>query len=477
MNTIPNLSPGNVQPRHPAKPAGRIRDKAPSFLLGALIWFSIFYWTIPPDILVPPDEKQVVALVYSDGNPAARTVKLILLVAGLIIIIQRSRQTRLLLRHTNRYFLLFLALVPLSYLWSISPADTLARFVSVLTIASISVAFCLVGWHQQRLQSVVRPALSLLLLGSIALYFYNPDLAIEHGEGTLHNSWHGLTDQKNTFGQISSFGAIFWLHAALSKQVNIIVALGAFALSMTCVFLSHSSTSLLASVFACGFIVLLLWSPKYLRRYIPYIATTFAIIVVLYAVTILKLVPGLDALLTPVMHLTGKDMTFSNRSEIWRIVKDHIQLSPLKGSGYGAYWIGVVPSSPSYRMLQELYFYPFESHNGYLEITNDLGFIGLTVLLGYLITFVRQSLQVMRSDRAQGALFLGLFFHQAIENLSESTWLALNSGTTFTLMVLATMALGRCVLEQRTAARGAPGPSRPRPGGSLHAQNPRVPGR
>ena len=51
---------------------------------------------------------------------------------------------------------------------------------------------------------------------------------------------------------------------------------------------------------------------------------------------------------------------------------------------------------------------------------NDLGFVGLICLLGYLTVYVRQSLQLFRSDRPQGALYLALFFQQAMTNLSET---------------------------------------------------------
>jgi O-antigen ligase len=168
------------------------------------------------------------------------------------------------------------------------------------------------------------------------------------------------------------------------------------------------------------------------------------------------LVPGLSLLLEPIAAITGKDTTFSNRSTIWEIIKEHIQLHPFLGTGYGAYWVGPVPSSPSYTFLGRMFFYPSESHNGYLEIVNDLGFVGMIVLFGYLIVYVRQSLQLMRFDRAQGALFLSLFFEQAIMNLSESTWLVVNSAFLFTIMTLATFALARSLLQLKVEVPGPP---------------------
>ena len=100
-----------------------------------------------------------------------------------------------------------------------------------------------------------------------------------------------------------------------------------------------------------------------------------------------------------------------------------------------------------------MYFYPSEAHNGYLEIVNDLGFVGLACLLGYLLIWVRQSLWLMKFDRAQAVLFLAIFFQQAITNLSESTWLAINSAFAIAVVTLATFALARALLEQRLAQR------------------------
>jgi O-antigen ligase len=208
-------------------------------------------------------------------------------------------------------------------------------------------------------------------------------------------------------------------------------------------------------VLASIFMLLLLRPPRNLRRYAPLFVGTFASIVVVYAVAVLDIVPGLSILLQPFAALSGKDLTFSNRSLIWSIVKEHIVLSPYVGSGYGAYWVGPFPTSPSYVFLKRMYFYPSEAHNGYLEIFNDLGMLGLACLLGYLVFYVRQSLQLMKIDRTQGVLFLSFFFQQAITNLSESCWLAVNNVLPFFVMTLATITLARSSLDHRLRRQSA----------------------
>jgi O-antigen ligase len=107
-----------------------------------------------------------------------------------------------------------------------------------------------------------------------------------------------------------------------------------------------------------------------------------------------------------------------------------------------------VPTSQSFEFLTRLYFYPGQAHNGYLDVTNDLGLLGAMLLVGYLATYVAQALKLLAIDRAQGALYLGLVFQQLVSNLSESRWFNVLS-VDFVMMTLATTALARDLLEGR----------------------------
>jgi len=420
----------------------------------ALVWLLIVFLVIPNSYWTG-DVPSVGSTVMAQGNVAARAIKIGLITLGSLVVLWRAALGILLVRTLNPFFLVFLCLVPLSILWSIDRTATSARYVSLLSIALTCFAFVLVGWHQRRFQSVVRPVVALLLAASLVFGIMHPELAIEVGEqGSLKNSWHGLASQKNQFGELASFGVLFWLHASLFKEARWQIALPCLGVAWTCVLLSRSSTSLLASVLSTVFMLLMVSVPMNLRRYMPYVVGGFAMIVTLYALAVLNLIPGTGVLLEPIAQLTGKDLTFSGRGAIWDIIKEHIQSAPWFGSGYGAYWTGASFDSPSYVVfMTRMYFYPSEAHNGYLEIVNDLGFAGLACLLGYLIVWVRQSLRLMKFDRAQAVLFLAIFFQQAITNLSESTWFAINSAFAIAVVTLATFALARALLEQRLTLR------------------------
>jgi O-antigen ligase len=98
-----------------------------------------------------------------------------------------------------------------------------------------------------------------------------------------------------------------------------------------------------------------------------------------------------------------------------------------------------------------MFFYPSEAHNGYLEIANDLGYVGIICLAFFLVTYMRQGLQLMKFDRSQAALYLALLFQQLVMNMSESEWFARDSA--FTITILAVTCLSRALHESRQQAR------------------------
>lgn len=443
-----------------------VPDTRGSVFAVCLVWVLIIYLAVPTHYL-QGETSFVTDTGMSGSNPLARAIKLGLLAFSTVIVLWRARLAWLELRALNSFFVAFLVLVPLSALWSIDPAATTNRYVSVLSTVDVCLAFTLLGWTRTRFQDVVRPVVTALLVASIIWGILNPRYAIEIGEGTLKNSWRGLTAQKNQFGMLSSFGVLFWMHAWFNHEKKSQVALPFMGMSFVCVLLSRSSTALLATTLSTLFMLMVMVAPSNLRRFMPYIVSSFAVLVVVYALAVLNIIPGMNLLLDPIAELSGKDLTFSNRAVIWDIIKEHIQRAPLLGSGYGAYWTGPVPSSPSYTFMGRMYFYPSQSHNGYLEIVNDLGFVGLICLLGYLVSWVYQSLQLMKFDRGQGMLFLALFFQQAITNLSESTWLAVNSAFALAVVTLATFSLSRSLLEQRLKQSFQPSSARvPKPSGA-----------
>lgn len=442
----PSLT-NSVQPQR----AAWLRDDHLAFVWAGMVWALIVLMIVPEGF-----DYQSLGTPGSphSGSFGSRLLWIGLLVLSAGIICWRAALAWLLLRLLNPYLLLFAALAVCSIAWSIDPSLSTRRLVRVGTIMLVCVAFVLAAWHAQRYQNVVRPILTLMLVGSIGFGLAYPSLAIhQQSAAELAGAWRGLANHKNGLGGLASITLILWVHAGLTREVRLAPALAGSAVAVTCLVLSRSSTSMAASAFVLFFLLASLWSPQVLRRYLPQLVGVLVVTILVYALAILDLVPGLSLLLTPITALTDKDATFTGRTQIWSILAEHVRQRPLLGSGYGAYWTaGAVPGTESFEfMLRMRNFYPGSAHNGYLEVVNDLGWVGLACLLGYLVRHVRQSLQLLGTDRHQGLLYLALFFQQAVTNISETHWFSVLS-IDFILMTLASTALARGLVEYRFRA-------------------------
>ena len=378
-----------------------------------------------------------------------RLIKIGTIGLSIAVIATRWSHTRLLLKEINPGMLAFMVLIPLSAAWSIDSAATLLRYVTLLSIVLLCLALALAGWHRQRIQQAALPPVMAILVLSLVTGVIDPQLVKEIGTDiSLKDAWRGITYQKNQFGTTASIATIFCAHRLLAPGRHSIWTFVGIATALTCLVLSKSSTSLLGTIVVVFFMVLVLRVPVVKRRFTSLVVIGTFTTILVYALAVQNLIPGVHKLLAPVMHLTGKDMTFSARSIIWDVVKQHAAAAPWLGSGYAAYWPPEPrPGWPSYVFMYIMNFYPTSSHNGYLEIMNDLGRVGLACLVAFLIYFLKQGLQLLPLDRGQAVLYLGLLFQQMVDNLSESEWFSRTA--TCSILLLASICLSRALVEQR----------------------------
>jgi exopolysaccharide production protein ExoQ len=388
----------------------------------------------------------------TEGNALSELIWVFLLIGGVHLLIRNRSRTLALLKHFNPFIIAFLGLATLSVLWSIAPEVTIRRVYRFVTVLVVCMAFTVQGWHRRRYQNVTRTLLTLILIASIVFVLIAPQYAVQAQlVSELKGAWRGITEGKNNLGPLASDAVILWLHAWLSKESKPATAASGLLMSLFVLVKTRSDDSILATTFGVPFMLLLLRPAGTLRRYMPYIVGLFAAAIGVYALAVLNLIPGSVTLLSPISFLTGKSLTFSNRTVIWAVLEAHIRLHPLLGTGYGAYW-NDTPGSPSQEMIRYLYFYPTEGHNGYLDVINDTGYVGFGILIAYFISYCRQSLYLFRQDRYQAGLYLTLIFTAFLSDLSESHWFnVLQIG--FLLMTLATAALTTSYLQARARSK------------------------
>jgi O-antigen ligase len=420
------------------------RDTRFSFLSQVITWMMVVLMVVPPGL----DYANV--QLDDGGNPVSRMMLMFILAAGALVAMGRARITLRVLRNTNPFLIAFLLLATASVVWSIDPALTARRLFRLLIQCSVFITVAVAAWERQRFQRVLRPAITAIMIGSIIFGLLKPELAIhQETSAELLHSWHGLTTSKNILGAIAAVGLILWVHAWMTKSASIFAILVGIGTTGACLLLSRSSTSLMSAVLACSVMLLLLRTPGSLKRSMPYLIGGLSFIILLYALAMLKVVSGLEIILSPIPAITGKDLTFTGRSDIWAAVVTHIRMRPLLGSGFGAYWTGPIPGTESFPVKAILHgFYPGSAHNGYLDVINDLGAIGFVCLAGFILRYISDALRLYAIDRAQGALYIALFLQQTIGNLSESAWFNVTNAQ-FVFITIATTCLARSLSEHQ----------------------------
>ncbi len=414
--------------------------------------FALFlYMCVPENVLELRPPLTYAEEAAAGPNPFYRLLKYALLIAGFGVIIWRSALARQVISKVNVFLLAFVALVGLSITWSITPSATVLRLAAIMTICIVSWSFVLTNWHPKRLEQVIRPTLTLFLLVSLIVGPLLPDITKEVGDTvSLENAWRGIFTSKNTFGQAASVAVILWVHAWLTDEVKIWRFLAGAGISVACVLLSRSSTALLATVLVAPLQVVLLREKIRTSRVAPYLIAVLLGIMVLYSMVVLNIIPGVDVLLGALTESFGKDTTFSGRAILWEYLRQHIALHPILGTGYGAYWIGPVPTSPSYIFVVLGLGYPPEGHNGYLDLINDLGFVGFGCLVGYVWVYFQQSI-MLRKREPLALLGIALLFQQLIENSTQSMWLQ-SSSIPFVVMTTMSFGMARILVDQKYQA-------------------------
>ena len=117
----------------------------------------------------------------------------------------------------------------------------------------------------------------------------------------------------------------------------------------------------------------------------------------------------------------GKDASLSGRTDIWAMVWQKILNHPLLGHGYSAFWLGW-NGKDSAQIWMALQWPVPHSHNGFLDLLADLGFVGLLLFLaGYAVCF-RRALNCARASKTLLGLFPLLYFSfMILFNFSESS--------------------------------------------------------
>ena len=221
---------------------------------------------------------------------------------------------------------------------------------------------------------------------------------------------------KNYLGNL----ALFFLTGAVSysPRTRLLgsVRIGQILLCLTSIAFSQAATAYLLTAVYLVYLV----TVKVLHRFRKkdYFLLGLLLLLTLFCVVMLIAVWP-----TIFFDLLGKDVTLTGRTGIWTAVLQSIFKRPLLGYGYQAFWLGL--EGESYRVILEVSWVLAQAQNGFLDVTLELGVVGLVIVLLIFAFAFRDAIACLLRSRDQQQLravewYLAVVLLTLLYNLDES---------------------------------------------------------
>ena len=318
--------------------------------------------TVEPDVVL-----LVIALFGLVFIPALETYgALIFLTGGCALLVRRIQ---IVLSLCIRYW--YLMALPifclLSAVWSQYPAISF-RFGIQLT-ATVLIAIAMASTTSAR-------AFSRALFGVFSLAMLTSILFGDVRSDT--GAWLGIYGSKNALaGEAATYVIVCTsqiLDRTASNGHRVLAVLGLMIGAM--LLLLAQSTGALIVVPPALFLLFSLLVIYRLSVVQRLVAMTFAVL--LAAMMALLVTIYADALLDLLLETTGKDVTLTGRTDLWRIARELIAGRPFFGIGYQAFWVkGYAPAEVLWYNFAIESRSGFNFHNTYLSNAVEIGVIGV----------------------------------------------------------------------------------------------------
>jgi exopolysaccharide production protein ExoQ len=314
----------------------------------------------------------------------------------------------------HKLTLLLLMVAVASLFWSDAPDISLRRIIAIL--ATSAFGWYLVGRYPARdIFRLVAITLGLTAVLSVSYWMINPNIVILPAD---LGGWRGIYGNKNVLARAMVLSAVSFMLLGLERGRYRWMVWAGLGLSTAMVLASDSKTGLVLLVL----LALFLRSSGSLRLHvgilIPFlIACTFALI---------GGIIWLQSHAQAVAVQLGKDPTLTGRTDVWAVAMLMIQHRPWLGYGYGGFWLGW--GGESAQFWRAIGWETPHSHNGFLDLTLDLGLVGLATFLAGLATATKAAIYRARASitaDAVGPLVLLAFI--LFYNLTESSILRQNT--------------------------------------------------
>ncbi|MFV2014412.1 MAG: O-antigen ligase family protein, partial [Candidatus Heimdallarchaeota archaeon] len=365
--------------------------------------FFIFFGT-----RIPFAEKVKDVEDITTSNIVNQIVFSVLLIISLVTLVPQRNQIVSFFKR-EKFFLIFFIWSLLSIFWSQHPFVSTKRFIQFFTSITVSLAFLTYTRNSFEAIKILFSLLAVYVTLSLISVFIIPMAKDPFG------LWRGLTLHKNLLGQMGLISLVIFSYSL--KYVNLkgkFFASSLILISLALMIGSRSSTSILTLLIVSLLSITLLTDQLFEPIGIGKVIST-TISISLLSIIILIFVYASD-IVEPILGSMGKDFTFTGRVQIWKLIWEEAQTHFLTGAGFQGFWVtDTAKFEELFNILNDII---TQSHNGYLDIFNELGLIGAILFFLVLINYFVYSRKLKDSSIWNWFVLLAV-----IINLTETNFI------------------------------------------------------
>jgi len=357
---------------------------------------------------------------YMQGNAVDRTVFLLLIIWGLLILFKRKIKWGAVLRQ-NWIIFLFLVFCGLSVIWSDFAAVSFKRWIKGLGDYIMALVVLTETLPAEAVKTIIRRCAIILIPFSILLIRY-------YSYGRIFTPWGqgeyvGVATSKNTLGTLCLVFGLYLVWSLLTRQLKREGTYDkkefyAYLFYLFLIAMLFNYAPSLTSIMCLSAGILLIWVMKsrMVRKNAKYFTYIFFYIIVIFMMIqmVVDMVPGL-------LTTLGRDVTLTGRIPLWEYLLG-MDLNVWFGTGYESFWLG-----DRLQDIWEMHWWmPNQAHNGFLEAYLNLGRIGLFLIIGILFLAYRKAIKGLEDDYDFAIFSITVLFIIIVFNQFEAAFKALH---------------------------------------------------
>ena len=351
----------------------------------------------------------------AEGSPLDAAVFAALILAGTVVVLQRSVIARF--TRENPWLVLFIIYSLVSVAWSDFPSIALKRWIKTLGHPIMALIILTDPRPMNALRIVMKRCAFVLIPFSITLIKYYPEYGRGFDGWTGEGYSNGVAINKNGLGCLCMIFGIFFLWTLLTrksaanpraKREELIVSCGLLGMIGWLLWRADSSTSLAAFVVGSATMVVL-GSSKTNKRMLG-----FYILAGFIAFALAETNFGLTS---EIIRLLGRDPTLTDRTLVWHDALA-LQPNPVLGAGFESFWLGERLDV----MWAKWKWRPNQAHNGYIETYLNLGLVGIVLLALVIAATYRNIANQFLTNPDFARLRLAFLIAILAYNITEATF-------------------------------------------------------